>query len=353
MRRASGRKKERYRNDEPAHAVSLAMLQRAKLHNLFPTKLRGVTATIAIAWATILPTPSATSTRSRPRFAASATRRDCGEAHALVREVPPVAAEGPVAVPPVVVRDGDEEREERRAEVVQPGPLEQRRVDREVDRITACADDAELRELNPVVRRAERPVDRLHYAASSETTSSVPSASTVTRVEHRHEVAQRLRAGAVEVELILREQHERRLDDDLPRRRRPRRSAAGTGATRRGRERRSRARGCARDRRSRRRDGRSRCRSCAREAASSSPARRLVTRESFSAQPARKPRSPLGSSSSTLMSSTRAPAGPRRHHATSASTASGAPSNTASTVPLSLLRTQPETLRERARAAVE
>src|SRR5215471_6260404 len=85
---------------------------------------------------------------------------------------------------------------------------------------------------------------------------------------------------------------------------------------------------------------------------SSSPARRLVTRDSLSSQPVRKPRSPFGASSSTRTSSTRAPAGPRRHQATNASTRSGLPSNTASTVPSTLLRTQPETSSERARPAV-
>src|SRR5437870_1878725 len=44
----------------------------------------------------------------------------------------------------------------------------------------AADDDAELRKLNPVVRRAQRAVDGVHYAASWETSSSVPSAATTT-----------------------------------------------------------------------------------------------------------------------------------------------------------------------------
>jgi hypothetical protein len=67
-----------------------------------------------------------------------------------------------VAVPPVVVRHSGEERDECCAEVVEPGPLEQRRVDGEVDDVTAAADDAELRELDPVVRRAKRAENGLH-----------------------------------------------------------------------------------------------------------------------------------------------------------------------------------------------
>jgi hypothetical protein len=45
---------------------------------------------------------------------------------------------------------------------MEPGPFEQRRVDGEVDDVAAAADDAELRELDPVVRRAERAENGLH-----------------------------------------------------------------------------------------------------------------------------------------------------------------------------------------------
>src|SRR4029077_6885644 len=76
---------------------------------------------------------------------------------------------------------------------------------------------------------------------------------------------------------------------------------------------------------------------------SSSPAKRPFTRGSSSSQPVRKPRSPLGASSSTVTSSLPEPPGPRRHQATNASTRSGSPSNTASTVPSALVPTQPAT----------
>ena len=144
-------------------------------------KFSGVTATMAIACATTLPTPSATSTRRMREVRSERDSGDDGEPHPLVREVALLAAERPVPVPPVVVRHGDEKREERRAEVVQIRPLEQRRVDGEVDGVAARPDRAEPRELKPVVRRAQRADrargDRVHYAASFEITSStVPSA---------------------------------------------------------------------------------------------------------------------------------------------------------------------------------
>ena len=85
-------------------------------------KFSGVTATIAIACATTLPTPSATSTRRIGEVRGERDRGDDDEPHPLVGEVAPLAAERPVPVPPVVVRDGDEEREERGAEVVQTRP---------------------------------------------------------------------------------------------------------------------------------------------------------------------------------------------------------------------------------------
>src|SRR4051812_22655590 len=98
-----------------------------------------------------------------------------------------LSAERPVPVPPVVVRHGREERDDRGAEVVQPRPLEQRRVDGEVDDVAAAADDTELPELDPVVRRAERAENALHrfYAASCDTISSVPSAATDTSSRSR------------------------------------------------------------------------------------------------------------------------------------------------------------------------
>src|SRR4029079_1294524 len=55
------------------------------------------------------------------------------------------------------------------------------------------------------------------------------------------------------------------------------------------------------------------------------------------------PERPSGSSSWTSVASTRASGGPVRAKETSRSTASGSPSNTASTVPSEVLRAQPET----------
>src|SRR5690349_18846372 len=47
--------------------------------------------------------------------------RDDEEAHSLEGEVASFAAERPVPVPPVVARDRDDERDGRRAEIVQAG----------------------------------------------------------------------------------------------------------------------------------------------------------------------------------------------------------------------------------------
>src|SRR5256885_13741948 len=61
--------------------------------------------------------------------------------------------EGPVTVPPVVVRGGDDERDGE-------GPVrpnaEQRRVEGEVDDVTGEPDDAELGELDPVMWAPQR-----------------------------------------------------------------------------------------------------------------------------------------------------------------------------------------------------
>src|SRR5688572_24438919 len=83
-------------------------------------------------------------------------KRHDEKAHALVADVPALAAEGPEAVPGVVVRDGDEEGARRGEPVVEPGAEEERRVDREVDDVPGRADRAELRQLDPVVRLPER-----------------------------------------------------------------------------------------------------------------------------------------------------------------------------------------------------
>src|SRR5919202_2074433 len=65
-----------------------------------------------------------------------------------------------------------------------------------------------------------------------------------------------------------------------------------------------------------------------------------------------KPSSPRGSSQVAWTSSTRAPDGPRPHHATIDSTASRRPSKTASTAPSGRFATQPATSSERARRLV-
>src|SRR5207248_5266149 len=65
-----------------------------------------------------------------------------------------------------------------------------------------------------------------------------------------------------------------------------------------------------------------------------------------------KPSSPWGSSQVAWTSSTRAPDGPRSHHATIDSTASLRPSKTASTLPSRRFATQPATPSERARRRV-
>src|SRR5205823_2830483 len=85
-------------------------------------------------------------------------RRDDEEPQPLVGEVAALAAEGPVAVQQVVVRDRDRERADGCGEVVESRPAQEDRVDGEVDDVTARADAAELRELDPVVPGPERTV---------------------------------------------------------------------------------------------------------------------------------------------------------------------------------------------------
>ena len=63
----------------------------------------------------------------------------------------------PVAVPPVVVHRGDDERDRRRPVRAN---AEKHRVDREVDDVARDPDHAELRELYPVVRAAGALMDR-------------------------------------------------------------------------------------------------------------------------------------------------------------------------------------------------
>src|SRR5581483_2018822 len=87
---------------------------------------------------------------------AEAAERDEEEAKALVVEVAAAVPERPLPVPEVVVRDGDDERARRRWEVVEPRTLEQGDVYREVDQVAARPDDAELRQLDPVLRPQQR-----------------------------------------------------------------------------------------------------------------------------------------------------------------------------------------------------
>src|SRR5436190_9132440 len=197
--------------------------------------------------------------------------RDDEEAQALVRHVPALVAERPEPVQGVVVRDGDEERAGRCDAVVEVRPVEQERVYGQVDHVADRADDAELRELLPVVtpperlagaapergrrdgcwllshRRAEVSPRRLRRgpAAGLESDGVVegdPALAALPADEEPFEDAaaadhdvledalrltppydrrsaqrgHRQRACPVEGELVLLEEDERRADDDLP-----------------------------------------------------------------------------------------------------------------------------------------
>src|SRR5581483_7850638 len=89
-------------------------------------------------------------------------RGDDEEPHALRAEVALRLDERPVAVPPVVVRGGDDEGDCSRD--VRPQP-EQQGVERDVDDVTGKPDHAELGELDPVVRAPER-LDRAVFEHS-------------------------------------------------------------------------------------------------------------------------------------------------------------------------------------------
>ena len=86
-------------------------------------------------------------------------RRDDEEAETLEDDVAPVPPERPEAVPEVVVRDRDEERPDRRRDVVEIGAAKQQGVDGEVDDVARRPDDAELDELLPVRPAPKRGVD--------------------------------------------------------------------------------------------------------------------------------------------------------------------------------------------------
>src|SRR5437762_2559492 len=67
-----------------------------------------------------------------------------------------LAAERAEPVPRVVASDRDEERDGRREQVVDAEVPPEEREDCEVDRVAGRADDAELRELDPVRGTAKR-----------------------------------------------------------------------------------------------------------------------------------------------------------------------------------------------------
>ncbi len=86
-------------------------------------------------------------------------RRDDEESQPLEHDVAALPAERPEPVPCVVVRDRDEERSDRSGRVVEPGLLQEKRVDDEVDDVAGRADDTELDELLPVRAAPQRGVD--------------------------------------------------------------------------------------------------------------------------------------------------------------------------------------------------
>ena len=127
-----------------------------KLHILFPMKLSGVATTIEIACAGSSGRPATLHEQlEHERGEQEGRHADREEASGLEAGVAAARAEGPVAVPPEVVRHRDDERERRRDEVVQ---VEDRHAEGEhgqVDHVAGRADSAELDQLQPVVRLAE------------------------------------------------------------------------------------------------------------------------------------------------------------------------------------------------------
>ena len=91
-------------------------------------------------------------------------RRDDEKAPALRAVVATRVAERPEPVERVVVRHRDEKGADSRDEVVEPDPVEQHRVDGQVDDVPGGADDDELAELLPVAPPAERATDPLRGA---------------------------------------------------------------------------------------------------------------------------------------------------------------------------------------------
>src|SRR5207244_6203901 len=75
---------------------------------------------------------------------------------AVVRHVGWLVPKGPEGFPRVVVRNGAEKGPRRRKPVVEIRPVEEERVDAEVDGVAGRADGAELRQLLPVVAPTKR-----------------------------------------------------------------------------------------------------------------------------------------------------------------------------------------------------
>ena len=85
--------------------------------------------------------------------------RDDEEADPLTEHVALLAAERPDPVERVVIRHGDEKRDDRGRDVVELENPDGERVDGEVDEVADGADGAELEELHPVAAGAKRGVD--------------------------------------------------------------------------------------------------------------------------------------------------------------------------------------------------
>ena len=190
--------------------------------SLLPTKLIGVTSTIAIAWATTLPSPAATSAARISFVRGEGDQRDDEEAESLVGDVPALPAERPEPVPGVVVRDRDEERD-RGGDAVVVAAVDEQGVDGEVDGVAAGADDAELRELHPVVRRAQGPAGagtaRVRRRSSSAPSACEPTGRAVAAVRRR------ARPRARRERARRRPRTRRRTPRSPRRRKRPRRAA--------------------------------------------------------------------------------------------------------------------------------
>ena len=99
---------------------------RRKDQSLLPMKLSGVTSTIATACATIAPTPAVDEqvAARRGSRAASTVETTRNREPLVAPTLPALVPERPDPVQRVVVRNRDEERADRRGDVVQPRPLQ-------------------------------------------------------------------------------------------------------------------------------------------------------------------------------------------------------------------------------------